>query len=720
MPLTTVVLSLCSLQTPSESPFGRFSDIILHICFPMELVFAVLGIICSTIPSNTVLVVLLIGNFQIPMAIIRVVLSCMRLSKLAQDYIHDTENHQKTLVPSLRAFYLLALFQGSLYIGACIFELFSFFLRRSLVRLFEFKGQWGPRAVNLFYQQAYTTCMETGTLAAGNTISGFAIKSLYSNSREMHLSGVCLLDSLLQRRDSSKELISSIARSDKAVSTLISMLGWKGVQDTEIRLFAARVTAEIAGSVRIAGHPCMLKLVSSLLDAEDQPATPKSLLTHGSGNDGGNTDDRPSWLSSSPQACGDNGSRGNDRHEPRRQVSLSKATGVSGNNDVHSQLLRQESSVLPAFGNASNRSTNDQVLHRENCNNNGSWALFQHWSQMKERWSVPDEPPLRYQGCLPILGMVILERLAYDLENCAEIGRATDLITKIIGFISYTSEEASSQSEQQKALTHSSLNFLRRLAITGGKIGATLRQELWESPFLLDNLVGILEDSHISPELWEPSMDIIAKLAWNEDARHEIGRNQVIIGKLMLAFFGGDGFTSMCYDQPLRIAAGEALSVLAIGSADNCLAMLEEQGYELIKDLKDMLRTDEYICVVANLMQNLCAHSLDELRHPGVREHLSAALTLVMGRMLAMEGKQLEALIGLASQICNVIPEQGMVQALSRVEKTPSKVEKYRVFFGNAGVVLESGSPLPVIVARAKWLIDPAAPTPGAQPGDYA
>lgn len=100
--------------------------------------------------------------------------------------------------------------------------------------------------------------------------------------------------------------------------------------------------------------------------------------------------------------------------------------------------------------------------------------VSQHWQRMKERWTVPAEPPLMHQDSFPVLGMLILEKLASDPDNCAEIGRATDLISKILGFISYTS----SNRAQQKAVVCSSLNLVRRLAITGGKVGALLRQEL--------------------------------------------------------------------------------------------------------------------------------------------------------------------------------------------------------------------------------------------------
>lgn len=65
----------------------------------------------------------------------------------------------------------------------------------------------------------------------------------------------------------------------------------------------------------------------------------------------------------------------------------------------------------------------------------------------------------------------------------------------------------------------------------------------------------------------------------------------------------------------------------------NCSAILEEPGYEVIKDLKTMLCEDEYRnyrFVAASLLQNLCAHCRVKLMsHPDASEHLSSALTIV-------------------------------------------------------------------------------------------
>ncbi|WVZ69667.1 hypothetical protein U9M48_018420 [Paspalum notatum var. saurae] len=518
-----------------KSDFWYTTAMIFIEAFSQLVSSSLLGISSELAAVIAMVVVLLIGNLQIPMAVARIVLSSLRFGKLADNYPPDHEN--KNLMTSLVVFYVLTLCQGTLYMVACVSDLFSFFLRRSLAHQSGLRGKRGARAVDLYYHCAYLKCMETGILAAGTEISltSFAMESLSSSQRKAQLAGLLVIDGMLQQTEQIA-ITSRITNSKTAVSALIGMLGWADAQDRDIRLFAARVTAKLASKLRVAATPGMLKLVSSLLDTQT--------------------------LSSSAQdVVGNNESRGITRTKPRR---------------------RQHDSSY----------------------------VSRNWHQMKQRWSLPAERPLTHHDSFPVLGMLILEGLASDHDNCADIGRDSELISKIIGFISYTSGNAA----RQKAVVCASLR--------------------------------ILEDSRGSIKAWEPTMDIIAKLALAEDARQEIGNNRVITGKLMHAFLGRYGPTNMNYSRPLRLVAGEALANLAIESADNCLVILEEHGYKLIEDLRDMLWHDEYRDAATTLLQNLCAHSRDKMHSLGANEHFAS-----------VEGKQLETLMGLVSQICNIIPE---------------------------------------------------------------
>ncbi|KAG2581488.1 hypothetical protein PVAP13_6KG036900 [Panicum virgatum] len=365
-----------------------------------------------------------------------------------------------------------------------------------------------------------------------------------------------------------------------------------------------------------------------------------------------------------------------------------------------------------------------------------------------------------------------------------------ELITEII----YGSKKAVPSlidmlgSTTQKMMVYdSALKFVRRLAVKAGKIGMRFRHELSENPLFLNSLERILDLEDRQPELWEPAIDIIAKLALDEAARQEIGSTRSILRKLMHGFLTPDDVTYLSRNNDpssLQMTAGEALANLTIMSVDNCWAILwAEPGrrHSLIEMITSMLGNERYICVAATLLHNLCANSRDMLIDLGANVHLESALTKVMQIIrTSEEGKQLEAALGVASQIGHVIPEyfaqvlesctdaaatelveklvdtlsnrepslecprirrvlvevvisivdlspgyieifreKGAKGALDMVKGTPSRLEKYMVFLDGEGVVAES-LPMRDLVDKAKRLIYQASPTRGAQPVDHA
>ncbi|WVZ95050.1 hypothetical protein U9M48_040856 [Paspalum notatum var. saurae] len=344
---------------------------------------------------------------------------------------------------------------------------------------------------------------------------------------------------------------------------------------------------------------------------------------------------------------------------------------------------------------------------------------------------------------------------------------ATNIIPKIIGLISYLTDT------RQKEVLCLSLKLVRRIATDGGRIGARFRQDLSENPFFLNNLECILDLENSQPELWQPVMDIIAAMALDKATRQENGSSQAIINRLIGAFLSNN--------NPGGTATGEALANLTIMSPDNCWAiLLPRQGHNLIKTLIDMLEDDNYICVAANILHNLCVNSRDMLINLGADKDLESALPKVMEIIMTKEGKQMEAALSVASQIryviheyfglvllgysdtdaaalvkklvdtlnsnkepcpeyprmrrvlvemvisivnrctryINIFIENGANDTLDMVKGTPSIFDKYRIFLGGKGVVTES-LPMHELVDNAKRLIQ-ATPTPGAQPGGHA
>ncbi|CAD6264751.1 unnamed protein product [Miscanthus lutarioriparius] len=205
--LATMVLSLGSLQTPTTENcslvIGRWIDVTLHMLFLWYLTVGmsmlldnVWGVQLSLAASIvSVVAVLLIENLQIPAAVLQVMLSSSRIHNLQYDYPQPASN----LVPAIEVFYVLAICQGCFYITASILGLFSFFPRRMLVRQSKLRGQRGAKAIDLYYESAYSACMETGLFAARKTVSlaSFAEESLSSSSIETQLAGVLLLGNLL-------------------------------------------------------------------------------------------------------------------------------------------------------------------------------------------------------------------------------------------------------------------------------------------------------------------------------------------------------------------------------------------------------------------------------------------------------------------------------------------------------------------------------------------
>jgi hypothetical protein len=396
----------------------------------------------------------------------------------------------------------------------------------------------------------------------------------------MQFVGLRILDTFLQQWDpeSKRELIVEMtSTSEKAVPTLIHMLRSTFAGDEfVIRPFAASVIAELTGNIKISEFPGMVKLISSLLDAKNQqdslPPTEADIFQ--------------AWYS----------------------PKLSEFPGVV--------------KLISSFLDPENQQ--NSLLNVVPKNNGGSQSICN-----------TDESAFLQRMLCPLMGMSLLQKLAGDPDNCAElVEEASYITTKTLGLIIYlTSEEICGDQVQNKML-RPTLNFAGWLASNRGKIGARFCQELSENPFLLNSLKRILDLEDCQPELWKLAIDIIAKLALDEAASQEIGSTQSIIHKLMQAFLMQDDVNpSRNNDRSLQMAAGEALVNLTIKSTDNCWAiLLAKQGHNnLLEKLTHMIDDEYYRCVAAKLLHNLCANSRDKLMDIdfGAKVHLESALPKV-------------------------------------------------------------------------------------------
>uniref|UniRef100_A0A0E0LP71 BLE2 protein n=1 Tax=Oryza punctata TaxID=4537 RepID=A0A0E0LP71_ORYPU len=664
-------------------------------------------------------IILSFGNLHIPAALVRVSLAGYCLAE------HDFGvDKQKNYVESLTIFYSMVLGQGILYIVAGMLEVFSFIPRRSLISCGGSTGQWGVESVNLYYTYAFEKNMEGGVFAPKRiSLSNFAMDSINSDLSKNQLYGIRTMHIFLQSDLTRAQLLKKLTTSTQTMARLISMLNWTSRNDHKtIRLYAAKVTAELAKSLRVVTIPGTMYLVSTLLDTDRKPKRRHPLLDE--------DDDRDPFVDTV------------ERQE--------KSQNAAGDQEQRQGSVGDTDNMLKT----PTRSTH--------INNPRSTYIY--WERISECQSIPKERPLTDADLLPALGMSIIYSLAgYDQNNCVEIDRVTDLIPKIIGFTSFTSAMMNSEA-QQKVLLKSSLKVLQRLTSIEGEIGITLRHKISKHPFLLRNLAEILGDNSITPELLKLVAGILRNLAIDRDARQEIGQMQVLITRLMKAFLNCDGPSSTNADCLLPKVAGQALAMIASENVHNCLVMLKEP--EFINKLRNMILIhddNKYICVAASLLRNLCMHAQPELKESHLKG-LSHTLPAVLERIMDAEGPELEILIGLSSQICKLIPEEfsqelehgqikrrfikrlvdtlnanmnpsshcpgirrvileqsiymmecnsryangfnefRMMEALWMVEEMPTRAENYMFFLGDTGF-MECNTPLSALVDRAKELM---------------
>uniref|UniRef100_A0A0D3GUC2 Uncharacterized protein n=1 Tax=Oryza barthii TaxID=65489 RepID=A0A0D3GUC2_9ORYZ len=492
------------------------------------------------------------------------------------------------------------------------------------------------------------------------------------------------------------------------------MLGWTSNGDADVRLFAAKVTAELAGSLRVVAIPGAMQNVASLLHTDHQPKIRDHFLFSG--------------------------------NQEAREDSVIQQVGMVEQNSPVIKYWKQM--VIYLLIPVDEPSNIDEM----------NLSMLRCWRWIKKYWSIPEEEPSTDQDFLPVQGLIILERLAsFDLGNCIKISRVTGLISKMIDFTSYRNHMTSIKEAHQIMLAVLSLRVLRALVGTQGKLGVTLRQQILEHPFLLRNLAEILDDSGSNYELRALAAEIIKHLSMEKNTSEDIGQFRVIISSLMRAFLSQDS------NHLLRKITGQALAMLAMESANNCLVMLMEPGFVFIKELTTMIHDGRYKYTAASLLRSLCEHAQPELNNSDLME-LSYIIQEVLEGLMDAKGAELEVLIGLSSQICIIVPDDfaralehsqikkkfvkrlvgalnahlrpnadcpgirrvivqhaiylmefdsryandfrkcWMVEALSMVENTSTRLENYRLFSGDVGL-MEHSTPLSTLVARAKELM---------------
>ncbi|KAJ6430654.1 hypothetical protein OIU84_021945 [Salix udensis] len=242
------------------------------------------------------------------------------------------------------------------------------------------------------------------------------------------------------------------------------------------------------------------------------------------------------------------------------------------------------------------------------------------------------------------LGLLILKKLARDLDNCGKIGNTRGLLPKIIDFMH--AEERWLKDENvtpyQILTVKRSLQLVKMLASMIGTTGNHLRREISEMVFTISNIRDILRHGDKHPRLQKLDIEILTSLALEEDATERIGGAGGVLKELFNIFFSQRIPENQNH---VRIAAGEALAMLALESRRNCLRILKLRVLERLVGALEvpLLRVN-----AARILRNLCAYSeadcFDQLKG------ITATVPTVLKAVMSEESKLQEVMVGLAAE----------------------------------------------------------------------
>ncbi|XP_075653084.1 uncharacterized protein LOC142623532 [Castanea sativa] len=243
------------------------------------------------------------------------------------------------------------------------------------------------------------------------------------------------------------------------------------------------------------------------------------------------------------------------------------------------------------------------------------------------------------------LGLLILKKLARNHDNCGKIGNTRGLLPKIIDF-THAGERLlkdENVAASQILTVKRSLQLVKMLASTTGSTGRHLRKEISEIVFTISNIRDILRYGGQYPMLQKLGIDILTSLALEEDGTQRIGGTGGVMKELFNIFFKEEVPESQIH---VRIAAGEALTMLALESRSNCYHILKLHVLErLIGALEVPLLRES----AARILRNLCTFSggdyFNQLK--GVKV---AAPTVLQAIMLE-ENKLQEVMVGLGAHV---------------------------------------------------------------------
>ncbi|KAK9079960.1 hypothetical protein SSX86_001635 [Deinandra increscens subsp. villosa] len=317
------------------------------------------------------------------------------------------------------------------------------------------------------------------------------------------------------------------------------------------------------------------------------------------------------------------------------------------------------------------------------------------------------------------LGLQILKKLARDHDNCGKIGNTKGLLAKIIDFTHAGERLLKDErvAESQILIVKRSLQVVKMLVSTTGSTGRQLRAEISEVVFTVSYIRDILRYGEKHQTLQKLGIEILTSLALEADATERIGGTGGVLKELLNIWFKAQN------QNHVRIAAGEALAMLAFESANNCNRILK---LKVVEKLVDALADPLLRINSARILRNLCIYSSSSSSRPEcfqqLRGVISAAPTVLMEIMTGEEIKVQEVMVGVAAHVFKYMTSEeasGMfkragiqeahlamrlVQILRKYPQPQTKIPRIRRYVAEMVIWMMNDSPTNIHIFKSLGL----------------
>ncbi|XP_048559175.1 uncharacterized protein LOC125539707 [Triticum urartu] len=484
--------------------------------------------------------------------------ACIVLSlwRLRQhDYGDTTKDGKANLVPALIIFYCLVICQGVLFFLWWCIDFAAIWVVVSLREDCMLPEKWGSVTIVDYLYDTRAKCWQDPTSIDGRNLIHYAVDLVDSELQKEYLSGARMLDNFIKLEADVRSLL---LPSRTKIQKLIDTPGWRS-SNRELRAVAARIVAYLAGDIHLSQFPGATQCISSLLDTA-----------------------LPYW---------------NNTQEPNHHLLFSKSEKNTGG--AKGRLIsrikgieKRRTNNVPNQGADIQQDVVDSTTHggkRDGCNE------------------------------LILQGLAILQRLAFDQQNCSDICRTPGLLPKIMAPLYSETLIQDTNANQWADVVNGSLKVVHRLIRSPEWIGRSdLVHKICSNEHALSNLERILyQGKNDGTELQMRAIEILTELVTDSSANLSTETKENLIKKQLQIFLTSDERE----EEKLRVTAGKALALLSRRKSISKFIMKEKNNIvEHLNGILDATNNITYRTVAVLLLENLCTHcTLD-------KDHVKEAL----------------------------------------------------------------------------------------------